>query len=89
MGNETTTYLLLVLSDQNVFVVDHHLLQEHLRAGNVLHRQTLLIVFIVQIQLLGLQSLLTKYAGRVPIVFLAEMVALKRSLLLQGVVKRS
>ena len=51
------TYLFLVLSDQNILVVDDHSLQEVLGARHILRAQSLLILLLLLASLGELQSL--------------------------------
>ena len=54
------TYALFVLPDENVLVVDDHVLQEVLRARHVLRQQPLLVSHLFGLSLLRFDALLAK-----------------------------
>ena len=54
------TYALFVLPDENVLVVDDHVLQEVLRARHVLCQQPLLVGHLFGLSLLRFDALLAK-----------------------------
>ena len=56
-GVRCATYLLLVLPDQYVLVVDNHSLEKVLSAGHILRDESFCIRLLLLLQLLTLHSL--------------------------------
>ena len=60
-GLDEKTYLLLVLTYEDVLIVDHHSLQEIFRTGHVLCFKSLAVLLLPLLDLFRIHSLATKY----------------------------